>query len=142
MASRTSKDTTTQPGEPQVDDAIMNFLLQQGPDPSGRPASGRQSNSSSDATSQATLTSQSSEATPVSSQPEDGEEEEEDVDDPEMEELLRQLDEANEVAAGLEGRLDEILGDLEGLLVNLEGKTEDGPSVTIVETEVSSRIEK
>ncbi|KAG8869162.1 hypothetical protein FRB97_001541, partial [Tulasnella sp. 331] len=47
---------------------------------------------------------------------------EEDLGD--LEELLRQLDEANSVAGGIEGRLDEILMDLETQLVQLEGKAE------------------
>ena len=41
----------------------------------------------------------------------------------EIVELLRQMDEANGVAAGLEGRLDELLGNLDGLLVGLESRT-------------------
>lgn len=53
--------------------------------------------------------------------------EEEDIDDAELAELLKALDEANGVASGLEGRLDGILEDLETQLVRLEGEGVNGP---------------
>jgi len=51
----------------------------------------------------------------------------EEIDDPDVLLLLRQLDEANGMASGLEDKLDGLIEDLEGLLAGLEGGADNHP---------------